>query len=173
MGSMAASAMGLPLLWGYLFFITEARRITETRRNRMRELNFITSEIINSAITVHRKLGPGLNEKVYEAILARLLSEKSLHVERQKAISFDFDGQWFDNACRADLVVERSVVVEIKSCLQTTAVHEKQLLTYLRLLDCRVGLLINFGAALLRDGLTRIVNGPAPDIKIGDFTQIR
>ena len=139
----------------------------------MKDLNFVTSEIINGAIRVHRRLGPGLSEKVYETVLARILGEKGLHVERQKAISFYFEGIWINNACRADLIVEQSIVVEIKSCLQTNAVHEKQLLTYLRLLDYRVGLLINFGAALLRDGLTRVVNGPAPDIKLADFTQIR
>jgi GxxExxY protein len=139
----------------------------------MKELNFLTSEIIGAAIKIHKQLGPGLRENVYEAVLARFLREKGLFVEEQKEISFEFEGLWFENACRADLVVERAVVIEVKSCLQVTAVHEKQLLTYLRLLDCQVGLLINFKAAFLRDGITRIVNGPAPDIKLSGSTKIR
>ena len=139
----------------------------------MKDLNFLTSEIIGTAIRVHKKLGPGISENVYETILARLLTDKGFVVERQKPLSFDFEGFWFENVARVDLIVERSVIVELKSCRQTTSADEKQLLTYLRLLDCRVGLLINFGAAFLRDGIKRIVNGPAPDIKFGGSTLFR
>jgi GxxExxY protein len=138
-----------------------------------KDLNVITSEIIGASIRIHRKLGPGISESVYETILARILVDQGHFVERQKGISFEFEGFWFEDVCRADLIVDRSVVVELKSSRQISAADEKQLLTYLRLLDCRVGLLINFGAAFLRDGITRIVNGPAPDLRIGDATKIR
>ena len=97
-------------------------------------------------------------EHVYETILARDLIRRGLGVERQRSISFDFEGLWFDDACRVDLVVERCVVVEIKSVATFLPRHHKQLLTYLRLLDYRVGLLLNFGAPTMKDGIKRIVH---------------
>jgi GxxExxY protein len=122
------------------------------------ELNLITGEVVHTALRIHQKLGPGLLESVYETILARDLARKGLTVERQKAISFDFDGLWFEDAFRVDLIVERAVIIEVKSVTAFAAAHEKQLLTYLRLLDYRVGLLLNFGAALMKDGIKRIVH---------------
>jgi iron complex transport system substrate-binding protein len=122
-------------------------------------LDHITGEIVDAAYKLHVGLGPGLLESVYEAVLTRDLQRRGFRVERQKAISFDYDGMHFSEAFRVDLVVESRVVVEIKSVERLPPVHAKQLLTYLRLLNLQVGLLINFGAPTLRDGLRRIVNG--------------
>ena len=124
----------------------------------MSELNDITGHVVNAAVRIHSRLGPGLMESVYETILARDLSNQGFGVERQKWISFDFEGLWFDDACRADIIVDRAVIVEVKSVAIILPRHEKQLLTYLRLLDYRVGLLLNFGAPLMKDGIKRIAN---------------
>jgi iron complex transport system substrate-binding protein len=124
----------------------------------MSELNDITGHVVNAAVRIHSRLGPGLMESVYETILARDLSNQGFGVERQKWISFDFEGLWFDDACRADIIVDRAVIVEVKSVATILPRHEKQLLTYLRLLDYRVGLLLNFGAPLMKDGIKRIAN---------------
>ena len=102
---------------------------------RKTDLNAITGQVVDSALRIHAKLGPGLLESVYETILARDLARKGFSVERQKPISFDFEGLWFEDAFRADLVIERSVVVEVKSVTALVAAHQKQLLTYLRLLE--------------------------------------
>ena len=126
------------------------------------DLNLITGHIVHAAYRIHSKLGPGLMESVYETILARDLMAQGLFVERQKSISFDFEGLWFDDACRVDLIVQRAVVVEVKSTIAHNDVFEKQLLTYLKLLDCRVGLLLNFGAPTMVKGITRIVNNIHP-----------
>jgi GxxExxY protein len=104
-------------------------------------------------------LGPGLLESVYEVVLAFELERRGLQVHRQQSISIVYEALTIENAFRADLVVEGKVIVEIKSVEVTQPVHAKQLLTYLRLSDRRLGLLINFGAALLRNGVTRVVNG--------------
>ena len=125
----------------------------------MGELNRISDLILDAAFRIHRAVGPGLLESVYETILARDLGRKGLYAERQKPISFDFEGLWFENAFRADLVVEKVVVVEVKSVSAIHGAHNKQLLTYLRLMDCRLGLLLNFGAPLLKDGVKRVING--------------
>lgn len=122
------------------------------------ELNTVTGMVVDAAIRIHMKVGPGLLESVYETILARDLAARGLYVERQKPVSFDFEGLWFESAFRLDLLVERKVVVEVKSATNIAPAHEKQLLTYLRLLDCRVGLLLNFGAPYMRDGIRRIAN---------------
>ena len=122
------------------------------------ELNRITGVIVDSAFRIHSSLGPGLMERVYETILARDLRRRGLGVERQWSISFDFEGLWFEDACRVDLVVERCVVVEIKSVATILARHHNQVLTYLRLLDYRVGLLLNFGAPTMKDGIKRIAH---------------
>ena len=127
-----------------------------------RTLDNMTGEIVDAAFKLHVSLGPGLLESVYEAILARDLQRRGLRVERQRLISFDYDGLHFNDAFRVDLIVESLVVVEIKSLERLPPVHSKQTLTYLRLLNLEVGLLINFGAPTLKDGLHRIVNGLAP-----------
>jgi GxxExxY protein len=95
---------------------------------------------------------------VYEVILAHELTRRGLKVERQVAIGLEYDGMKFDEGFRADLIVADKVIVEIKSVEMTAPVHKKQLLTYLRLADKRLGLLINFGSALIKDGITRVVN---------------
>jgi iron complex transport system substrate-binding protein len=125
-------------------------------------LDSITGQIVDAAYKLHVGLGPGLLESVYESILARDLQRRGLRVERQRMISFDYDGLHFHDAFRVDLIVESLVVVEIKSVERLPPVYSKQVLTYLRLLNLEVGLLINFGAPTLKDGLHRIVNGLVP-----------
>jgi len=124
----------------------------------MKELNEISGEIVDAAFHIHSTLGPGLLETVYEVVLARQLERRGLSVERQKIVPIEFEGLHFDEGFRADLIVEHCVIVELKSVERLAPVHSKQLLTYLRLLDYRLGLLINFGAPLIKDGIQRIVN---------------
>lgn len=127
-----------------------------------RELDEITGMIVDAAYKLHTGLGPGLLESVYEAVLARDLERKTLRVERQKVVAFEYDGMHFEEGLRLDLLVEDRVIVELKSVEKLAPVHSKQLLTYLRLMDLRVGLLINFGAATLKEGLHRVVNNYRP-----------
>lgn len=124
----------------------------------MMTLDDITGEIVDASIRLHQDLGPGLLESVYETILSNVLTRRGLTVERQKPICFEYDGFSFDDGFRVDLLVEGRVVVELKSVEKVAPVHSKQLLTYLRLMNLPVGLLINFGAATLKEGLHRIVN---------------
>lgn len=124
----------------------------------MQDVNEITGIIVDCAFKLHMELGPGLLESVYEAILARMLERRGLSVERQKAIRFEFDGMIFDEGFRIDLLVDNQVVVELKSIEKLAPVHSKQLLTYLKLMRHPVGLLMNFGAATMKEGLHRIVN---------------
>jgi GxxExxY protein len=124
----------------------------------MRELDDITGGIVDASLRIHRDLGPGLLESVYETILARVLDKRGFHVQRHRAFRFEYEGIVFEEAFRPDLVVEHQVIVELKSVERLAPVHSKQLLTYLRLTNRSVGLLINFGAATLREGLHRIVN---------------
>lgn len=128
----------------------------------MRNINEITGAVVNAAYELHTRIGPGLLESAYEAILARALGQRGMAVERQKPVSFQFDGMQFEDAFRVDLFVEGRVVVELKSVEKLAPVHTKQVLTYLRLLELPVGLLINFGAARLKDGVLRVVNDRAP-----------
>jgi iron complex transport system substrate-binding protein len=122
------------------------------------ELDDITGAIVDSAYRLHKELGPGLLESVYEAVLARDIERRGYRAAQQVRISFDYDGMRFENALRVDLLVEGLVVVEIKSVEKIAPVHPKQVLTYLRLLKLPVGLLINFGEPTLKQGLHRIVN---------------
>jgi iron complex transport system substrate-binding protein len=128
----------------------------------MHELDEITGSVVDSAMKVHKELGPGLLESVYEVVLARLLSKQGFEVERQKPIRFEHDGIVFEEAFRLDLLIDERVIVEIKSLEQLAPVHGKQLLTYLRLTKLQVGLLINFGGATLKEGLHRVVNQLQP-----------
>ncbi|HXA17694.1 MAG TPA: GxxExxY protein [Thermoanaerobaculia bacterium] len=128
----------------------------------MHELDDITGLIVDSAVRIHRELGPGLLESVYELVMERELVVRGLPVERQKPICFSYDGLVFENAFRVDLLVDERVVVEIKSVERLAPVHGKQLLTYLRLMNVPVGLLINFGGITLKEGLRRIANGLSP-----------
>lgn len=124
----------------------------------MKELNDITGAIVHTALKIHRDLGPGLLESVYEIVLARALAERGFQVDRQKVIRFEYDGMVFEEGFRTDLLVESRVIVELKSVEKLAPVHSKQVLTYLRLMNLPVGLLINFGASTLKEGLHRIVN---------------
>jgi iron complex transport system substrate-binding protein len=128
----------------------------------MPELDDITGAIVDASMQIHRGLGPGLLESVYEAVLARALERRGLHVARQPIVRFEYDGMVFEEGLRVDLLVESRVVVEVKSVARLAPVHGKQLLTYLRLMHVPVGLLVNFGAATLREGLHRVVNDLPP-----------
>lgn len=130
----------------------------------MRDLDDITGAIVDTALRIHRDLGPGLMESVYEAITARALEQRGFHVERQKVIRFEYQGMVFEEGFRVDLVVDDRVIVEVKSVERLARQHAKQLLTYLKLTNRQVGLLINFGAPTLREGLRRIVNGFQPSV---------
>ena len=121
--------------------------------------NEIAREIVDAAFHIHTALGPGLLETVYEVVLARELEKRGLSVIRQQPVPIVFGDLRFDEGFRADLIVEDKVIVELKSVEQIAPVHKKQLLTYLRLADKRLGLLINFGSAVIKDGISRIVNG--------------
>jgi GxxExxY protein len=122
-------------------------------------LNRLTSSIIEAAIRIHRTLGPGLLESAYLQCLRFELISAGLNVESEKALSLLYRGVTIDCAYRADLVVEGVVIVEVKALDSLAPIHSRQLYTYLRVADCRVGLILNFGAMTLRDGIKRVVNG--------------
>ena len=124
----------------------------------MRELNELTGIIIASAIDIHRALGPGLLESVYQRVLVDALRRRGLDVQSQIPVQFVYDDIQFDDGLRLDLFVEGRVIVELKSIEQVSAVHKKQALTYLRLTNAQVALLINFGQARLKDGIHRLIN---------------
>jgi len=121
--------------------------------------NEIAQKTLDAAFRIHRALGPGLLESVYEAVLARELSKNGFNVIRQQGIPIRFEDMLFDEGFRADLVINDLVIVELKSVEKLNAVHGKQVLTYLKLMGLELGLLINFNEALLKDGIKRIVNG--------------
>ncbi len=120
--------------------------------------NEIAREVVDAAYKVHTTLGPGLLESVYEAVLAYELEKRGLRVQRQVPIAVSYESLRFDLGFRADMLVNDMVIVELKSVEQVARVHKKQVLTYIRLADRRLGLLINFGANLIKDGITRLVN---------------
>ena len=114
---------------------------------------------VDCGFKIHHGLGPGLLESVYEALLEQSLVRRGLVVERQRPIPISFDGVAVDEGFRADLLVEGTLLIELKSVERIAPVHLKQVLTYLRLMDKRLGLLINFGESLIKNGIKRIVNG--------------
>ena len=118
----------------------------------------LSAVVVDCAYQLHVELGPGLLESVYETILARVLSEQGLKVERQKVVEFEYHGILFNDGLRVDLMIDNQLIVELKSVETLAPVHGKQLLTYLRLLHMPLGLLINFGAATFKEGCKRIVN---------------
>ncbi|KQU62414.1 Fe3+ hydroxamate ABC transporter substrate-binding protein [Sphingomonas sp. Leaf339] len=133
---------------------------TRSREDAKRiDLEAIAADIIDVSFRLHRDLGPGLLESVYETVLAAKLARSGYDVARQVAVSFSFEGIDFDAAFRVDIVVEQRLLVEIKSVERLNAAHGKQLLTYLRLTEQPLGLLKNFGGATLKEGLRRVVNG--------------
>jgi len=121
--------------------------------------NEIGKIIVDSAVAVHRELGPGLLETVYEVVLTYELEQRGLRVTRQVPIPIRYKGMTFDEAFRADLVVEEKVILELKSVQQVSDAHKKQVQTYLRLTGRKLGFLLNFGEALMKRGITRVVNG--------------
>jgi len=121
--------------------------------------NAISKVVLDTAFKVHSKLGPGLLESVYEVVLARELTKQGFAVIRQQPVEIRYEDMLFEESFRADLVVNGLLIVEIKSVEKVLPVHPKQLLTYLRLSGLKLGLLINFNEALLKDGIKRVVNG--------------
>ena len=121
--------------------------------------NALGSLIVESAIYLHKNLGSGLFESVYEVILMKLLAKKGLSVQRQVSIPIEFEGEYFDEGFRVDLFVERKVIIELKSVEKITDVHKKQLLTYLKLTNTKLGYILNFGEGLMKNGIVRIING--------------
>jgi GxxExxY protein len=123
------------------------------------EPNEITRQIVDAAYKLHSELGPGLLETVYEVALAHELQKRGLRVRRQVPIPILYDGLHFDEGFRADLLVEETVLVELKSVEKNHPVHPKQLRTHLVLAKLQLGLVLNFGLEYLKDGITRVVNG--------------
>ena len=121
--------------------------------------NEVATQIVDVAFKIHTTFGPGLLESVYETIMAYELQKRGLRVVRQQAIPVVYESVRMDLGFRADLIIESKVVIEIKSVEAIAPVHKKQLLTYLRLTDKRLGLLINFNVELIKNGITRVVNG--------------
>ena len=122
------------------------------------QIDEISSEVIDASIGIHRELGPGLLESVYEIVLSGELLRRGLRAERQVPVAIEYRGVRHEQAYRVDLLVEQSLVVEIKSVDQLNNAHLKQVLTYLRLLDQPVGLLLNFSGATMKEGIRRVVN---------------
>ena len=119
--------------------------------------------VVDEAIAIHRELGPGLFEIVYEAILAGRLAARGLKIMRQVPVPLVFDGQSFEAAFRIDILVEDTLVLEIKAAEQLSKAHAKQLLTYLRILKQPVGLLLNFSGTTMKEGIRRMVNDHKPE----------
>jgi len=128
----------------------------------MRDIDLISGDVLDVSLRLHKELGPGLLESVYEGILAARLQTMGYGVARQYPVAIEFEGVRFESAFRVDLLVDGRLVVEIKSIERLAPVHAKQLLTYIRLLKQPVGLLINFGGATLKEGFRRMVNNHNP-----------
>ncbi len=120
--------------------------------------NEIGKIVVDAAVSVHRDLGPGLLETVYEVVLAHVLRQCGLAVERQVSVPIEYCGIRFDEGFQADIIIEGKVILELKSVKTVNNAHKKQLLTYLRLTELQPGCLLNFGEALMKDGITRTVN---------------
>jgi GxxExxY protein len=114
--------------------------------------NAIGFLVVDTTVYIHKNLGPGLLESVYETILLKLLIKKGLHVQRQVSIPVEFEGEHFDEGFRADLFVEGKAIIELKSVEKITDAHKKQLLTYLKLTNTKLGYILNFGGELMKDG---------------------
>ena len=120
--------------------------------------NEIGRIVVNTALQVHRELGSGLLETVYETVLSHELEKQGLHVERQVPVAIEYRGIKFDEAFRADIIIEKKVILELKSVEAVNNAHKKQLLTYLRLTGMKLGFLLNFGEGLMKNGIIRTVN---------------
>jgi len=128
----------------------------------VKDIDVLTGRVVDAAMRIHRVLGPGLLESVYETVLAGSLHDMGYMVDRQKPIDIEFEGRRFDAAFRIDLLVDKRLLIEIKSIDALSKAHMKQLQTYLRLTNQPVGLLINFAGATLKEGLKRVVNQHVP-----------
>ena len=126
--------------------------------NKAERLNKITETIIGAAINVHRELGPGLLESAYEACMVFELAQAGLKVEQQKPLPIVYREVKLECGYRLDLMIENEVIIEIKSIEKLMPIHQAQLLSYLKLSECKVGLLINFNVKVLKDGIKRVVN---------------
>ena len=124
----------------------------------MMNMNQLSSKILGAAIEVHKTLGPGLLESAYEECLCHELSIQGLLFEKQKPLSIDYKGKKLDCGYRLDIVVEKAIIIELKSCEKIEPIHKAQLLTYLKLSGLNLGLILNFNEPLMRDGIVRIVN---------------
>ena len=131
--------------------------VKKDRRMGRKELNQLTETVIGAAIEVHRELGPGLLESVYEECLAREFSEAGISFQRQPQIKIDYKGQVLDAMVRPDFVVKDTLIVEIKAVEEWNKVFEAQLLTYMKLCKCELGLLLNFNVPVLRQGIKRMI----------------
>ncbi len=136
-----------------------ADELTTEKADMSRNVNEITQATIGAVIAVHRELGPGLLESAYEACMAFELAERGLSFERQKQLPLTYHGERIDCGYRIDFLVEEQVVVELKAVEKLERIHEAQLLSYLKLSGCRVGLLINFNVNVLKSGIRRLVCG--------------
>ena len=136
------------------------------------EENAIGREVVDAAIKIHRELGPGLLETVYEVVRARELERRGLRVERQVAVPVVYLDICFEEGFRADIIVEGKVILELKSVEQLSKVHAKQVFTYLKLKGLKLGFLLNFGGNLMKDGIERIVNG-LPEEPLGVLASSR
>jgi GxxExxY protein len=124
----------------------------------MMDINKLSSKVIGAAIEVHKALGPGLLELVYEECISHELSLRDISFERQKPLSVFYKGKKLDCGYRLDIVVENAMILELKSCEKIEPIHKAQLLTYLKLSGLNLGLLLNFNVPVMRDGIVRIVN---------------
>ena len=131
----------------------------KTQRHK-RDTEELSQLVVDCAFHLHKELGPGLLESVYEVVLAKRLEKEGLKVERQKSIPIVIDGMTFNEGFRADLLVEDTLLIELKSVEALLPVHTKQLLTYLRLLDLPVGFVLNFGGETFKGGIKKVLNGP-------------
>ncbi|MBN2971865.1 GxxExxY protein [Roseomonas aeriglobus] len=139
----------------------------------MEDIDRITRDVIDSSIRIHRELGPGLLENVYETVLAAKLTSLGYAVVRQHPVAIEFEGLSFDAAFRIDLFVADRLIVEIKSVESLSKVHAKQVLTYLRLSKQPVGLLINFGGETLKEGVRRLVNNYVPSASSAPLRELK
>jgi GxxExxY protein len=145
----------------HLRFSAPSATLRETFR--IMEPNEVTAQIVDAAYRIHTELGPGLLETVYEVTLAHALRKRGLRVRRQVPVPVEYEGLQFDEGFRMDLLVEESIIVEIKSVEKNHPVHPKQLRRHLVLAKLQLGLVLNFGLERMKDGITRIVNGlPEP-----------
>ena len=139
----------------------------------MQHIDDISGTVVDVALRLHRELGPGLLESVYEALLALRLRQLGLEVATQQLIGAEFEGLRIENAFRADMLVEGRLLVEVKSVERLLPLHSKQLLTYLRLMKQPVGLLLNFGGETLKEGIKRVVNDYRPSAPLSPSPRLR